>query len=326
MPDYKLPQLSSTTPDYSDLTYLVDVSDLTDDVTGSSRSLSLARLLGLIGIVPGGRLTTETGVGVSTSDRTSQSTLYYTPYVHNRISIFDGTQWLANSFTERSLVLSGLTSGKNYDVFIYNNAGTLTLELSAAWTDDVTRADALLLQDGVYVKSSATTRLWLGTVRSTSTTTIEDSATKRFTWNRYNQAKRRLAVTDATASWTYSLAAYRQARASSANQVEAVIGLAGSHIQLQLWAIVSYSATNANVSVGVGMDSTSAIASESFGGQYQSSSTSAAQPPTANYNAVPAAGYHYWAWLEKGDGTGTQTWYGSDSSYRKPGLTGWIEG
>jgi hypothetical protein len=81
-----------------------------------------------------GRLTTESGVGVSTSDRTSQSTIYFTPYLGNRVALYSGSAWAEYTLTERSLALSGLTSGKNYDVFLYNNSGTLTLELSAAWT------------------------------------------------------------------------------------------------------------------------------------------------------------------------------------------------
>ena len=36
----------------------------------------------------------------------------------------------------------GLTAGKVYDVFLYDNAGTLALSLSAAWADDVTGTDA----------------------------------------------------------------------------------------------------------------------------------------------------------------------------------------
>lgn len=93
--------------------------------------------------------------------------MYYTPYQGDRIALFNGTNWSVNRFTQLSFTLSGLTSGKNYDVFVYNNAGTITLELSAAWSTDTSRTDALTTQNGVYVKSSATTRRYLGTFRTT---------------------------------------------------------------------------------------------------------------------------------------------------------------
>jgi hypothetical protein len=40
-------------------------------------------------LTPGGRLTVETGVPISTSDRTAQSTLYYTPHLHTGLSAYE---------------------------------------------------------------------------------------------------------------------------------------------------------------------------------------------------------------------------------------------
>jgi hypothetical protein len=138
------------------------------------------------------RLTTESGVPVSTSDRTAQSTIYLTPYVGNQIALYDGAAWQLRSTAEISLALSGLTSGKNYDVFAYYTGSAVALELSAAWTNDTTRADAITTQDGVWCKSGTLTRRLVGTIRTTGTTTTEDSATKRFVWNAYNRVPRTL--------------------------------------------------------------------------------------------------------------------------------------
>jgi len=171
-----------------------------------------------------GRLTTESGVGVSSSDRTAQSTLFWTPWNGNLVGLFDGSQWNLHTFTQRSLSLSGLTAGRNYDVFLFSNSGTLTLELSAAWTNDTTRADALSLQDGVYVKSGAATRRWLGTIRTTGTNTTEDSDAKRFVWNKYNQVIRRCYFIDTTTHSYASGLGTRQWRAQSSNQIDFVVG------------------------------------------------------------------------------------------------------
>lgn len=156
---------------------------------------------------PGGRLTTESGVPVSTSDRTSQGTLYYTPYKHNNIYTYSGSAWVAKTFSEISLSLT-LTSGKNYDVFI--NSAATTLSLSAAWASDSTRTDALGTQDGVTVLSSDHTKLWLGTIRASGANVIEDSAAKRFVWNAYNAVTRNLYKLDTSDPHTYGTAIWRE--------------------------------------------------------------------------------------------------------------------
>ena len=263
---------------------------------------------------PQGRLTTESGVGVSTSDRTSQSTLYYTPFSGNGIWLYDGTIWQPYNFTERSLSLSGLTSGKNYDVFLYDNSGTLTLELSAAWTSDTTRADALTTQDGVYVKSGATTRRYLGTIRTTGTTTTVDSLAKRFVWNAYNQSMRNVRRNEtAGASWTLNSTTIRQANANAANQVEVVCGL-DSPIELFL-CMTSASGTSNNIGhLGIGEDSTSAIAAESV--SVYPSFTGASGLIAGSFarlvKLVPI-GYHKYCWLECSANTGGNvTFYAGD--------------
>src|SRR5262245_28999016 len=59
----------------------------------------------------------------------SRTTVYFAPYLGNRIAVFDGSAtWKNYSFSELSLSLSGLIANVTYDVFIYDNAGTLTLE------------------------------------------------------------------------------------------------------------------------------------------------------------------------------------------------------
>ena len=119
------------------------------------------------------------------------ATLYLTPYVGNRIALFDGTAWNIRIFTERSLALT-VTSGKNYDIFAYDNAGVPALELSAAWTNDTTRADALTRQDGILSKSSGLTRRYLGTLRASAANQTADTATSRFLANYYNRVQKSL--------------------------------------------------------------------------------------------------------------------------------------
>jgi hypothetical protein len=269
--------------------------------------------------LPQGRLTTESGVAVSTSDRTSQSTLFYTPYTGNGIWLYDGTIWQPYAFTERSLTLSGLTSGTNYDVFLFDNAGALTLELTA-WTNNTTRATALATQDGILVRSGALTRRYLGTIRATGTTTTEDSRARRFVWNFYSRIERQLRIIETTDSWTYASTAWRQARASTANQVEFVIG----ESQFVNCALVgnTFNSTLTARWIAIGLDSTTAPSADCLNGV--SYGTNSDIPCTAIYRGLPSPGYHFLAWLEKSDGA-TNTFSGDAASDgRNTGLMGGI--
>jgi hypothetical protein len=207
---------------------LEDVMYIVDDPSGTpaSRKVVGNRLMGMLPVVPGGRLTLTSGTSVTTSDVTGAGTLYYTPDVHNLIRLYDGTRWKLHTFTERSLALT-LTASRAYDVFIYDNAGTLTLELSAAWNSDgTTRTDALTTQDGVKVKSGAATRLWLGTIYASASNQTEDSITKRYVWNKYNKAPRRLARSNAV-SHAYNSTTVRPWNNDATQSLAFVAGEAG---------------------------------------------------------------------------------------------------
>lgn len=186
MADSKLSALSElSAPTLDDLAYVVD------DPAGTPASykLSLTRLLGLAGVLPGGRLTLESGVPFSTTDQTAKTNIYYTPDASDFIRLYDGTRVREYTFTERTYALGTLTSGRPYDQFMYDNAGTLTLE-GLAWTSGTTRATALAWQAGLgLVKSGDPTRLYLGTFYTASTTTTAQSESDWLLWNAYNQRK-----------------------------------------------------------------------------------------------------------------------------------------
>jgi len=266
-----------------------------------------------------GRLTLTSGVPVTTSDVTAAGTLYFALYQGNRVRLFNGAAWQMKTFSERSLALT-LTSGKNYDVFLYDNAGTLTLELSAAWTNDTARADALTTQDGVYVKSGATTRLYLGTIRASAANQTEDSAAKRFVWNMYNRIVRRMSAVDTTDSWNYTSAAFRQANASAANQLAFVRGLNEDVASARVWARVS-SASSLAVASGIGLDSSTVNSATVLGTRVPNNHAGS----YAEYNGVPGLGYHDLRWLEYSEATGTTTWYGDSAlTFWQSGIVGTV--
>jgi len=135
----------------------------------------------------GFRLTLSSSCAVPTTD-VSGSVLYFTPHINNRIALFNGAYWQMCKSDEMSINISGsVVSGSNYDVFCYNKQGSLALELSNAWLSNTARANAITQQDGVWCKSGALTRRFVGTFKATSASTTEDSTTNRNVWNLYNQ-------------------------------------------------------------------------------------------------------------------------------------------
>lgn len=318
MADTKVTALTElSVPALEDLAYVID----DPGGTPASMKVTLARLLGLARVSPQGRLTTESGVAVSTSDRTAQGTIYYTPFVGNIIHLFDGTRWHAHSFAEVSLALT-VTSGSNYDVFLYNNAGTLTLELSAAWTNDTTPSDTLAFQDGVAVKSGATTRRWLGTIRASGSNVTADSGGggtsqvggKRFVWNAYNQVQRLLKVIDTTDNWNYATGTWRYMNGASGNKVEWVCGRDHQAVALRLMNSVYTRNQSGRISAtAVGIDWSSGAPTTGFRqAAFNAASTGIYVALGAEYIGAPGTGYHFASALEYG-ADGDVTWVGDNA-------------
>jgi len=300
-------QPAAASTDVGVLYCVTDEGDIVERNSGSAWESYSPPSGSAVGIAPNGRLTTESGVPVSTSDRTAQGTIYFTPYNGASVYLYNGTDWDRYTLTERSLALTA-TSGKNYDVFLYSNSGTLTLELSSAWTNDTTRADALALQNGLYVKSGATTRLWLGTIRASGANVTEDSGGgtttqvggKRFVWNAYNQVQRWLRVIDTADSWAYTTDTWRVANGATAplNCVEWVTGDAAMQTVVDVRATVNVSAGGANTAKsGIGLGNTTPVGLRTAG--YDGTANSYF-PISARYTGTVGLGYRDARWLEKG--------------------------
>jgi len=274
---------------------------------------------------PGGRLTVVTGVPVPTVDVTGAGTLFYTPYVGSTVWTYDSSVWTEHALAQISLALT-VTTANNYDVFVFNNAGTLTLVLSDAWTDATTRANALALQDGVNVLGSDHSRLWLGTIRASGANVTEMSVLKQFVSNAYNTVMLPLNVIDTTDTWTYQTFTYRQARASTTNQVDMVCCRAGMEVTIKGTASSQGSADGFNSGIAIGEDSTTTPVAGSiyiFGAGI----ANVPAPKDAAMSKRTLLGYHFYVWLEIATASGTQTWFGdSGNAGIQSGLVGMVEG
>lgn len=275
-----------------------------------------------------GRLTLESGVPVSTTDQSAKTSIFFTPFGCNRIALFDGTsEWNIRTFSEgpgTTTLISGCTASKPYDVFMFDNAGAVTAEI-LVWTNATTRATALVLQDGIWVKSGATNRRYVGSFYcNASGGQTDDTLAKRYIFNADNRRPRALRRLETTASWSYTTAAYHQANASVLNQVEIMNGLAEQSLFLTATGIGSNGTAGASSTimvVGIGEDSTTTLATGATSAVGAAIAANFQTTLIATLNKPPTAALHVYAWLEYSAAAGTTTWYGNNS-LNASGLSG----
>jgi len=183
----------------------------------------------------GGRLTPTSANPYGTGDIADVSTVYYTPATGNRIALYDGASaWDVITFSEGTIDVTSLTASKPYDVFMYNNGGTATLE-TLVWTNGTTRATGLSYQDGVLVKTGATTRRFLGGIYVDAGTVTQDSLTQRFIINYYNSQAKLIYVSEETGH-TYNGAYRKWNNSDTNNKVEFFYPVREIPVSLQLIA------------------------------------------------------------------------------------------
>jgi hypothetical protein len=287
---------------------------------------------------PGGRLTLTSVTPVLTADVTAATTVYWTPYYGASYPSYDGSAWSMRTVAELSLALSATAhlSGKNYDLFLYNDGGVDRLLTGPAWTSDTARgtgAGTTELQllngfltnknsmTGTYSAGSTVTvgvnkGTYVGTFRASANGTTRmvmnptaasgGALVSLLLFNYYNRVLVEGVSNDNGATYTYSSATVRQARASANNKIEFLSGLAEDAIEgsysnrLVLAAVAS-----ASQIIGIALDSTTAFVESSL-----SSVGNTSQPnvrPVVPVKFAPQIGFHYIAALEASDGTNAST-------------------
>jgi hypothetical protein len=223
---------------------------------------------------PSGRLTLTSGVPVMTADVAAATTIYYTPYAGNSIPIYNGTVFVPYAFAELSLALSATAhiAGGLYDLFVWNNAGTLQLITGPAWSSVSVRATALAMLSGIYVNAAAMTGIasnntpvtvpinqatFLGTFSPAGASGTAGmimnpapasggSNPRLYLWNMYNRIMISALNSDNGASYTYASNVWRQARGSANNQINLIIGLSEDSFVVSTYHTMSTGAVTGN--------------------------------------------------------------------------------
>ena len=259
-----------------------------------------------------GRLTLSTGVPVPTTDIANSASVFFTPYTGNRIALYaQSCGWRLYAFSELTLNIAALGNAKNFDIWIYDDAGTLKLAYTE-WTNATLRATALVQQDGVLVKSGAPGYRYLGTIRTSAAGKCDDTVLKRFVWNNYNKTSRKLKVIDATDSWTYATAAWRQWNNSAANQVAFVIGINELPVKLTFLAFAYNGAAALSARIGIGLDRSNAVDADLFSA-FPVVPLNSSTPVSIFYTGFPGIGYHFLSLMEYST-AGTTTFFGDNGA------------
>lgn len=308
----------------------------------------LAAAMDQLTILPGGRLTLEAGVPVSTADQAGKTTVYYTPHRHNRIALYNGSVWLWRTFSEMSQATSDATkspaavaNNSNYDVFVWLDSGTMRATRGPAWSSDTARGTGagtteLEFFEGRWANKVAITNgpaarcgLYVGTIRSDGAAAINDVGTGalRHVWNTHWRVPRPMVVLESTNTWAYLTGTLRQANANTANQLDYVVGLSEDAVSARV--IAASSNTDAGAAprnVGIGVDSTTVDSSKLRA--HAGTIANVITPHEATYDGYPGLGRHLLVWLEQGGGgVGATTWYGDNGgTYLQSGITGQIYG
>lgn len=292
---------------------------------------------------PQGRLTLTSGTPVMTTSVAAASTVYYTQYAGDQVPIYNGSSMVSTTITggEISLVTTDATkspaavaAGSVYDVFVWNDSGTIRLSRGPAWTSQTARSagTALTVVNGILLNSVSITNgpaaqrgTYVGSICGNGSSLIDYvfpavSATGTqgifFLWNAYNRVDVTGMVGMTTANWTYNVA--NTWRAPNGSATFAAYVLRGLEEE-PVYAIHAGQATAGaatDAAIGIGIDSTSIVSG-------RPTRTSATIPTslTAFYDGYPGLGLHRITGIELNSTTTASTFFGNPVAYVQTGLS-----
>jgi len=283
--------------------------------------------------VPGGRLTLESNVAVSTTDQASASTIYYKSFQHGHIWLYNGSEWLRRTLPGGQISAACPTasgSNKPYDVFIYDDNGTPTLEF-LAWTNNTTRATGLLNTSSPYLwtKSGDTTRLYVGTIYVTTSGNTNDTLRSRHVWNMFNRVVRDMFWIGPQASYTYSANnVARYVNGGTAPSLSIVVGLSEDIYQAEarVTASKSVGANGTAIDMGIARDATNTtFAVGCQAGVIRSTTATDLDLRTlqTTFSEIAPIGYHEYNWTER-TGTNSVTLNVVGTNANECGMFGWF--
>lgn len=247
------------------------------------------------------------------------TSIFYIPAFHDQIMLWNGSAWVAVTFSATELALGTMTADIGYDVFAYLSGGALALE-KLAWSSATARATEWEWSDGRRVKVGDKTRLLLGSFYASSTAITENSSgglrtqigAKRLVDN-LNGIPRIGYLKDTVTSYSYTTATARKVNGATGtnNSCAFFNGLPRTAKATGQITVATLNNSDSNISFisidgGTTIDSPNIISGRIF----NSSTTINIVGSIFANTKKELLGYHTFDWMEYGGG-GTVNWYGS---------------
>lgn len=283
---------------------------------------------------PQGRLTLTSLTPVMTADVTAASAVYYTPYEGEFIPIYESGSplgWTMTEFSQLTLTLdtnspSNHASGSVYDVFVWNDAGTVRIGTGPAWSSSTTRGTGagtteLQMKDGIWTNANTINLInntttyssipqneatYVGSIYCTANgqtgmamaPAAAGGGANPFlaVWNAYNRVRTNSYTRDNTASWTKNSTTVGAMNAGASgsglnNRVTYLDGLAQSSVEAYCQEVASGAG---DIYAGMARDSTTAF---DWSDQASAGSGSTRGVPVRG-KWSPSLGLHYIQQLE----------------------------
>lgn len=280
---------------------------------------------------PQGRLTLSTGVRVMTATVSGAGTIYYTS---GRFApIHDGTRFrmrdlggeLSQALSDNTKSPAAAAADSNYDLFLWDDSGTLRCTRGPAWSSDTARGTGAGTTEIDFTTAFPTNKVaitngpaagrgtYVGTIRTNGSATCDwtfgtltsgGGAASFGVWNYYNRRLVETLVRDTDNSWTLAASSIRAANGSNAMRASFIIGVKEDPVFASYSAIAQAAASN-SASIGVGFDSTSA-----YSGRIAHNNTASTTRTMIGDASSYLEGWHYAQALEGSHTSGTATFIG----------------
>ena len=282
--------------------------------------------------MPQGRLTLQTLTPVMTTTQAAKTTIYYTPYVGNKVPLYDGANMVMTTFTELSVATTDTTknpaaigASKVNDWFVWNDAGTIRLCHGPDWTSDTLRSagTGITAVNGIYINNAAITNAcgagrgtYVGTTRSNASSQLDfifgsNAVNTGFgflgVWNCYNRVDIDMLMQDPTSSYAYASTTGFYLNSQSF-KTSFVSGLPEDGWNATMLGMCSHGSTGYG-SIGIGYDTQSV----NFGASPVSQVINSTQIGIGTYGTV-SVGFHTAYATMTSSGGATVTFYGNASA------------
>jgi len=290
--------------------------------------------------VTGGRLTLTTGVPVLSADVTAATSTFFALYNgastminSNGTGVFVSTPHgeLTQTLADATKSPAAAAANSLYDMFVWNDAGTIRCTRGLAWTNATTRAAALARVSGIVVNNVAVANgpaaqqgTYVGTIATDAAVQLNmmfapagalgGTANRLDVWNMYNRVLTSAVNFDSTGTWAYDAVQWRAKNGNANNSITFVTGFAEDMIEALNIGNATVSATTTLGHVSIALDSTAARNTNAANTQGTSAAGAFANYVSSLKMQAPL-GQHFLCPIEQGfNGAGTVDWRGTDTT------------